>query len=70
MNREKTKVVGRRGEVSWRFDLELAPPTDDSTNEFSFVELEKERARKVRVTGMLMGQRRVVYISSMRVCSV
>lgn len=34
-----------------RFDLDLAPPTDDKTNEFSYVHLMKEReAAKVLAT--------------------
>ena len=34
-----------------RFDIDLAPPTDDTTNEFSYVHLLKEReAAKVLTT--------------------
>lgn len=45
---EKRKADGKNKSVTIRFELELAPPTDDSTNEFSYVHLLKERQNVVR----------------------
>lgn len=47
MSGEK-KLEGKKVGATLRFDLELAPPTDDTTtNEFSYVHLVKEREAKV-----------------------
>jgi hypothetical protein len=35
----KKKTDGKKVGVTIRFELELAPPTDDNTNEFSYVHL-------------------------------
>ena len=34
-----------------RFDLNLAPPTDDNTNEFSYVHLVKDKCKEVKRAG-------------------
>lgn len=50
MNGGKKKTeLGKKagGPVTIRFELELAPPTDDTTNEFSYVHLLKDRETKV-----------------------
>ena len=44
---EKKKAGGKNKGVTIRFELELAPPTEDSTNEFSYVHLLKERENVV-----------------------
>lgn len=39
----KKKTDGKKVGVTIRLELELAPPTDDKTNEFSYVHLLKDR---------------------------
>lgn len=47
-NAEKKTDLGKKGgPVTIRFELNLAPPTDDTTNEFSYVHLLKDRETKV-----------------------
>lgn len=41
------KTEGKEGGATIRFELELAPPTDDTTNEFSYVHLVKDKETKV-----------------------
>lgn len=38
---------GRKRGRTLRFELKLAPPTEDSTNEFSYVELVENTQEKV-----------------------
>lgn len=47
MNGEK-KLEGKKVGVTLRFDLNLAPPTDGSTNEFSYVHLVKDKCKEVK----------------------
>ena len=47
INGDKQKRAKKRGRTL-RFDLELAPPTEASTNEFSYTELAEGEQRKVR----------------------
>ena len=44
INGDKAKKRGR----TWRFELELAPPTEESTNEFSYAELVDRELKKVK----------------------
>lgn len=48
INGDKQKKDKKRGRTL-RFELELAPPTEDSTNEFSYTDLVEEEERKVTV---------------------
>ena len=41
------QTKGRKRGRSLRFELKLAPPTEDSTNEFSYVELVENAQEKV-----------------------
>ena len=43
------KLEGRDVGATLRFDLELAPPTDESTNEFSYIYLVKDAERDTKV---------------------
>ncbi len=52
MNGGKLKKIesegpGERVGVTIRLQLDLAPPTDENTNEFSYVHLVKEKEAKV-----------------------
>ena len=42
------KQSSEKGAVTLRFELSLAPPTDDTTNEFSYVHLVNDRCKQVR----------------------
>lgn len=44
---EAKKSPSKKVGVTIRFELELAPPTDDTSNEFSYVHLVKDRDAKV-----------------------
>ena len=46
MNVDKKKT-GKKREVTLRFDLELIQPSDEATNEFSYVQLVKDEEKKV-----------------------
>lgn len=48
INGDKRKRAKQRGRTL-RFDLELAPPTEEFTNEFSYTELVEGEERKVRL---------------------
>lgn len=46
MNGDKQKKTRKRGRTL-RFELELSPPTEESTNEFSYTDLVEGEQRKV-----------------------
>lgn len=48
INGDKQKTGKKRGRTL-RFQLELALPTEESTNEFSYAELVDEELKKVRL---------------------
>ena len=48
VNGHKKKTGEKLGETL-RFDLELASPTEESTNEFSYARLVDKRRKKVRI---------------------
>lgn len=43
------KLEGRDVGATLRFDLDLAPPTDDFTNEFSYIHLVKDAQQDGKV---------------------
>ena len=43
------KLEGRDGGATLRFDLQLAPPTDEDTNEFSYIHLVKDAQKDSKV---------------------
>ena len=46
INGDKQKTAKKRGRTV-RFELELVPPTEESTNEFSYTDLVDGQQRKV-----------------------
>lgn len=64
---KKGSGTGKKlGVTTLRFDLELAPPNDQTTNEFSYVHLVREKEAKVsRLAG---GVRGVAWLGVKRVC--
>ena len=48
INGDKQKKTKKRGRTL-RFELELAPPTEESTNEFSYTDLVVGEQRKVNI---------------------
>lgn len=48
INGERKQTAKKRGETL-RFELELAPPTEETTNEWSYVQLVDDALKKVHI---------------------
>ena len=52
INGERKQTAKKRGETL-RFELELAPPTEETTNEWSYEQLVDEKLKKVHARSFL-----------------